>query len=98
MLYRYENGGGGTTDSYGVTWWMVYDSSALERCIPWLSYGPSPYLYSAYSAQTDQAGGGPPTAPFYSTGTNDDGGTGWGDFDASPRCTSGCVAIAAGGH
>ena len=52
-----------------------------------------------YSAYNYQVGGGPPTEPVYTTGSNVDGGTGWVDVDASPSCISGCgIAVAVGGR
>ena len=84
VLYRSEGSG-------GYTYWNVGDSSALETC----SYS-SRYLMSATNYQP---GGGPPTAPAYSTGGNLNGGTGWRDLDTSPACDSGCgIAVMTGGH
>jgi hypothetical protein len=75
----------------GGTHWIVTDGSALASCRG--SY----YLRSGTNAQP---GGGPPNVAAYGTGANYHGGTGWMDYGASPRCTSGCgIAVAAaGGH
>ena len=70
VLYRHEY-------SDGTTMWWVSPSSALENCYP----GGSAYLTSA---ENTQAGAGPTTAPAYTTGANNNGGTGWVDWDASP--------------
>ena len=81
VLHRVEYSNGGTG-------WAVRDGSVLETCS-----GSSAYLHSADNLQ---AGGGPPTTPVYSTGTNEHGGTGWVDNDTSPRCSSGCgIAVVA---
>ena len=85
VLYRVEA-------SDGRTVWAVRDSSTLEDCALGSWY--------VFSADSHKAGGGPPTEPAYSTGTNYEG-TGWVDNGTTgSRCTSGCgIAIAAvGGH
>ena len=83
VLYRFE-------DNWGNTYWLVYDSSALDDC----SENSYAYLYSALNDQP-----GPPTAPAYSTGTSYDGGTGWVDHDVSPSCYSDCgITVTAGGR
>jgi hypothetical protein len=89
VLLRIQNSG-------GITYWDVADSSALDTC-----FYKSLYLWSAYN---DQLGGGPPSAPAYTTGANGNGGTGYSTRDQVSRlgtgdCYSDCgITVTAGGR
>ena len=73
--------------------WHVGDSSALEKC----SSDSSNYLSSALNLSP---GGGPPTAPAYSTGENYNSGTGWEERKLrNGNCHNNCgITVTAGGR